>query len=74
MAGDAPNGSDPLDGIIRTLELLLQAQKVNLEEQARNTEEHERIWKAVELLRNLHLELLDVINARIPRMPPESLP
>lgn len=73
MASEAPNGSNPLNEITRTLELLVQAQKANLEEQVRNAEEHERIWKAIELLRDRHLELLDAIRALIARIPPESL-
>jgi hypothetical protein len=67
------NGHDPIDPLREDLRLLFQSS-------AKNWEEHERIWQALESLRvnvldmsNGMANLTSAIRALIDRIPPENL-
>jgi predicted component of type VI protein secretion system len=67
------NGDSSLDKINETLRLLLESHQANWAE-------HERIWTAVQSLRDSQLEthrdvqnLVQAIRSLIDRIPPESL-
>jgi Arc/MetJ-type ribon-helix-helix transcriptional regulator len=67
------NGDSPLDRINETLRLLLESHQANWAE-------HERLWTAVQALRDSQLEthrdvqsLVQAIRSLIDRIPPENL-